>query len=190
MSSTEINLFKPPQKTDSEVWLPVVGYEGLYEVSNQGRVRSIDRDFVTKSGKRYRRKGKIISFAVKKNGFPYKRVSLSKQGWQSMHFVSRLVLTAFVGPPKPGEQACHNNSDPSDNRVENLRWDSPKGNYKDRVKNNTHPTGAKNPNKKLAEEDVLFIRSSKLPAKVLGKLFNVSPEYIYNIRSKITWRHV
>jgi len=153
-------------------------------------VRSIDRNLITKTGKNYIRKGKVLAFNINKVGLPYKRVKLSKDGNASLHLVSRLVLTAFVGHPKQKEQACHNNSDPSDNKLENLRWDSAKGNYKDRIENATYPVGTKNPNRKLKEKDVLFIRNSTLSQKKLGELFGVSPKYIYNIRSRRTWHHV
>lgn len=173
-----------------ETWNPVLGFEGLYEVSSLGNVRSLDRDFALSSGTRYRRKGKILSFNVKKGLHPYRRVVMSKNGEASLCLVSRLVLSAFDRPPLPGEQACHNNSNPSDNRIENLRWDTPVGNYLDRAANGTHPLGEKNNKARIREVDVKFIRESNLPCKALGLHFGLSPKYVSNIKQNISWKHL
>lgn len=174
---------------EQEAWADVVGFEGLYQVSTAGRVKSINRNFVLPCGKRYFRSGKILAFNIKKNGLPYRRVKLCKDGVSSLHLVSRLVLSAFIRSPFQNEQACHNNSDPSDNRLENLRWDTPTGNFSDRHKNGTHPSGSKNGRSILNRSSVNFIRDSKLPHKTLSIHFGVSPKYISNLKSGINWSH-
>ena len=115
-----------------EVWSPVVGYEGLYEVSDAGRVRSLDRQIAHEGrGRRYMR-GRVLSQSAMRNG--YLKVGLP--GGNAL--VHRLVLTAFVGPCPSGMEGCHNDGDRSNNRLDNLRWDSRKENNLDAVVHRTN----------------------------------------------------
>ncbi len=171
-------------------WRAVVGYEGLYEVSSEGNVRSCDRDMLLESGKRYCRKGKVLGFNLKKGSFPYRRVKVSRGGKTKLLMVSRIVLQAFDREPHEGEQACHCNGNVSDNRLSNLRWDCPKGNHSDRVLHGTAPIGEKNPRARLTEADVRAVRTCATPLKELAAKLGVSCRYLSNIRSRITWKHV
>lgn len=119
-----------------ERWLPVVGYEGLYEVSNMGRVRGVDRLEVTKAGYTRQRRGKVRSLKQNRDG--YMVVMLSREGKRRTVKVHRLVLEAFVGPCPEGHEACHYNDDPADNRLQNLRWDTRSENLLDQVRNGIH----------------------------------------------------
>lgn len=106
----------------NEVWHPVVGFEGLYEVSNLGRVRSMDRVIVRSDGKLYIKHGQILSLTPHpKKG--YLHVSLSKGHKQYKHFeVQRLVALHFVEGYQPGLVVNHKNEIKTDNRAENLEW--------------------------------------------------------------------
>lgn len=173
-----------------EKWLPIVGYEGLYEVSDQGRVRSVDRNMVLSSGRRYTRSGRIMSFNIKWGDHPYRRVKLCSNSKPKLVLVSRLVLTAFVRPPKEGEQACHCDNDPSNNALSNLRWDTIHGNYGDRESNGTHPRGENNNRARLTVDDVMKIRAHQGPLSELAQKYGMSRKYISQIRSNRTWKHV
>jgi hypothetical protein len=103
----------------NEQWLPIVGYEDLYEVSNYGRIRSLN----------YMKKGvrKILKCHARL-GY-YIKTSLVKDGVRKYYRVHRLVAQAFLPSPQDGEtQVEHINTDKRDNRVQNLRWVSPRGN--------------------------------------------------------------
>jgi hypothetical protein len=102
------------------MWKPIAGYEGLYEVSAEGEVRSFPRP--TTPG------GVLRPCRV---GAGYHSVMLSKDGKTKRHLVHRLVLAAFVRPPQTGECAMHLNDTPADNRLSNLRWDTFKTNSRD-----------------------------------------------------------
>lgn len=118
-----------------ERWISVPGYEGLYEVSDMGRVRSLDRVVIDKQGTRKRSfKGKMLKPQNVYTG--YTMVALSKDGKVSDWYIHRLVLTAFRGEPAPGAEGCHNNDIRSDNRLENLRWDSHLENVRDAFRRN------------------------------------------------------
>ena len=115
-----------------ERWLPVVGSEGSYEDSDQGRVRSLER--LDSRGRR--RAAKARSLNRQKSG--HLTVTLCHDGVQRAVGVHRLVLEAFVGPCPDGMEACHWNDVPDDNRLENLRWDTRAANIADSVRNGTH----------------------------------------------------
>ncbi|WP_373234004.1 NUMOD4 motif-containing HNH endonuclease [Mycobacterium marinum] len=121
-----------------EQWCPVVGYEGVYEVSDHGRVRSIDRVVPSnRPGKTRLSKGQIMTgFALADTG--HQIVWLSREGRRSGRLIHRLVLEAFVGPCPPGMESCHRNDISSDNRLTNLRWDTRSGNQLDAVRNGIH----------------------------------------------------
>lgn len=111
--------------TANERWLPIPGHEG-YEASDIGRVRSVDRTLVHKNGRLQRRKGVMLKQRQDQDGYWRCRCGLGIPLG-----VHRLVLMAFVGPCPPGMLGLHNNGDPSDSRLENLRWGTPSDNTAD-----------------------------------------------------------
>lgn len=102
-----------------EVWRDVVGYEGLYQVSNLGRVRSLDRVVTTPQGWNRTVQGMVLRQTFNSN---YYQVALSKQGKSCKRNVHRLVAEAFLEPVEGKDYVDHINADRRDNRVENLRW--------------------------------------------------------------------
>ena len=104
-------------------WLPVVGFEGRYEVSDEGQVRGL-------------RRGRLLSPAFVR-GYP--SVNLSAGSLRKARKVHQLVLEAFVGPRPPGAQARHfPDRDTNNNRLENLSWATPLANQRDRDVHGTH----------------------------------------------------
>lgn len=125
--------------TENEKWKPVVGWEGLYEVSDQGRVRSLDREVETSNRHGpcvQKLKGRELKPWAVRTG--HLQVNLSRKGQVSAHYVHRLVLEAFRGTCPPGHEACHYDDDPSNNRLENLRWGTSSENSLDMVRNGNH----------------------------------------------------
>ena len=108
-----------------EIWKDVVGYEGYYQVSNLGRVRSLDR--IAFNGRKI--KGKILSTKVNTPPY-YPRVSLSVNGKMKLVQVHRLVAQAFVYNPDPEHktQVGHKDESRTNNRADNLEWVTPKEN--------------------------------------------------------------
>ncbi|QZT61281.1 NUMOD4 motif-containing HNH endonuclease [Mycolicibacterium austroafricanum] len=128
--------------TPEEEWRPVVDWEDCYEVSNQGRVRSLDRWVANRSSTgRSLMKGRVLAGSIDKIGRPY--VRLSRQQVAHRKTVSRLVLEAFVGPCPEGMEGCHNDGNPANNWIGNLRWDTRTNNIYDAVRHGTHQQASK-----------------------------------------------
>lgn len=153
-------------------WLPVVGFEGLYEVSDSGRVRSIRREGT--SG------GPICHF--ERDGYP--SVMLSANDRRKPYLVHQLVLMAFVGPRPPGAQAAHRNGDRRDNRPANLYWASPGENYAD-LKAHSNHRRAMDKRLKLTPTEVEFVRANykRIKQTDLATMLNVHRGTIQRVHS-------
>jgi hypothetical protein len=140
-----------------EVWLPVVGYEGLYEVSDQGRVRSLDRTVAHPLWKTLRLRGRLLKL-WRRGADDYFAVNLFKEGVGKPVRVHILVATAFIGPRPDGMDVCHGEGGKRDNRPENLRYGTRKENSADKMRDGTHNRGERNSMSKLTEDQVVYIR--------------------------------
>lgn len=121
-----------------ERWLPVVGFEGFYEVSNLGRVRSLDRMvYNPHCDQTSLRPGRVLkAYANKQTA--HQRVSLCVAGERTCCLVHVLVLTAFVGPCPDNHESCHRDDDPENNVDTNLYWGTRADNMRDRSRNGKH----------------------------------------------------
>jgi hypothetical protein len=132
-----------------EQWRAIPEWEGLYDVSDHGRVKSLARVIQQTSrwGKPMtRRWPETILRPVRIGSGGYQAVSLWIARTQVVARISRLVLLTFVGPPPgPEYEAAHSNGDRDDNRLTNLRWATPKENSADRIEHGTDPIGERNP---------------------------------------------
>lgn len=116
-----------PNERDAEQWRPVPGYEGSYEVSDKGRVRSLDRrvQLSTTGHLRFVR-GRVLQQTRHPTGRML--VGLCRDNQHKTVKVHLLVLLAFVGPRPDGMYGCHNDGDLANNTLGNLRWDTPSAN--------------------------------------------------------------
>lgn len=103
-----------------EEWRDIRGYEGFYQVSSLGRVRSLDRDITYSNGLVVHYNGKILSLNRNTNG--YLSVLLSKNNEKKRVMIHRLVAEAFIENPNNFLEVNHKNEDKNDNCVENLEW--------------------------------------------------------------------
>lgn len=106
-------------KPENEIWKDISGYAGLYQVSNLGRVRSLDRTILKRNGVTHRCKGKVLSPMIDKYG--YETFQLGRKNHAKTH---RLVAIAFVNNPNPSEYNVVNHKDENtlNNHADNLEW--------------------------------------------------------------------
>lgn len=161
-----------------EQWKPVVGFERFYEVSNLGRVRSLHW-------------GAPRMLADVRSSSGYMVVSLRGNGNRSgVREVHRLVLEAFVGLPKLGQEACHGNAVRHDNRLENLRWGTRAENLRDMDAHGNRVRGEGIHNARLTEAMVRQIRASVEDDAIVAERLGVPKQCVYRVRKGISWRHV
>lgn len=109
-----------------EIWKEIKGYEGFYEVSNTGKVRSLDRHIIEpRTGGLRKKKGVILSFSKARYG----TVSLQKNGTRTPFLVHRLVADSFIEKIEGKDIINHKDFDKLNNNVENLEWCTQKENY-------------------------------------------------------------
>lgn len=180
-----------------EEWRPVAGYEGSYEVSNMGRIKSLDRYITVQShvgGNQYQkhfdapaktvfRKGRVLK---PKDYRGYKSVNLGRKSFK----VHRLVAQAFIPNPKNKPNINHIDNNPGNNVCFNLEWCTQKENMQHAVRQNRMINGEKVSTAKLSEGDIRKIRSSSLPTRELVKIYNVHRRHISRIKRNIQWKHI
>lgn len=169
-----------------EIWKDIPGYEGRYQVSNMGRVKSLPRvthqKFPSGSVYAYRRTGKILKPRPKACG--HTQVQLGSDGNFLIH---RLVMLAFVGPCPEGKEVCHNDNNPSNNCLSNLRYDTRHSNRVDLIFEGHQGR------QKLSVTDVREIRerlSRGERVSALAKEYHVCHSTIWNIKRGVTFKCV
>lgn len=172
----------------NENWKEIAGYEGKYEVSNFGRVRSMPR--IDTTGRHLpMRVQKLVIFNT--NG--HLRAALSWACKTKRESVHRLVLQTFLGPCPAGMQACHNDGNPKNNRIDNLRWDTPKANQFDRVKHETSNCGERGSCAKLKKDDVYRMRDMRICGAAYQEIatwFGVSLTTAHRAVTRQSWTFI
>ncbi|MBP0440696.1 NUMOD4 domain-containing protein [Tianweitania sediminis] len=181
------------QVAADEEWRSAVGYEGFYEVSSFGRVRSVDRVVTRTVGgvpRPYRCKGRIRSLARDATG----RLSLNicVDGQDETRRVHTLVAEAFLGPRPVGLVTCHCDGDLDNNSVRNLRYDTPAGNSHDALEHDTFQRGSRHYKTTFSDDDVREIRrlSENVPQSELADRFNCRQSTVSRIIHGKRWGHL
>jgi len=174
----------------AEQWLPVKGYEGLYEVSDHGRVKTLARTCANASGTTRRVPGRLLKPSPDVKG--YLRVSLCKDGTQRVGKVHRLVAEVFLGPCPDGLVVAHGPKGKQDNSVGNLSYKTQSENHKeDRLRDGTDLRGEKNVNNRINKHQVLLARhiyrTKRVPLRFLADAWGVSVHTLYNAARCRTW---
>jgi hypothetical protein len=175
-----------------ERWLPVPGFEGFYEVSDFGRVRSVVR--MTTRGIRG---GGIRRPVPDRHG--YLRMALSRYGKVRSRYVHRLVALAFIGPNPPRQEVRHGPGGKLDNRLVNLSYGTRADNENDKVRDGTFRHGGgtywgeRHHQSKLTAAIVLECRRRAAAGEqqtALALEFGISQSAMNNAILGKTWRHL
>lgn len=171
--------------TQAERLVPITGYEGLYDVSNLGRVRSY-HNFG------FKRRDNPRMMNPTKERYGYLQLTLCKNTVHEQIKVHQIVARAFLPPNPGGMQIDHVNGVKTDNRVDNLEWVTPKENTLRSVKTGLKPKGERHWRHKLTKLQVDEIRSlyktGNYTHRSLGEIFGVSHSVVGNVIRNQTWR--
>ncbi len=176
-------IYKEVDSIEGEVWKDIIGWEGMYRISNFSRVYSYPIQ-----GSRF----SPILLKQIKNGFGYFVVNLyySPQK-RKQYLVHRLVGVAFVENPDNKPDINHKDGIKTNNVPDNLEWVTKKENSEHASKNGLLKyIGENHHNNKYLTSEVLFIRNCTLPAPYLAKLFDTNRCTIYSIRKRKSWKHI
>lgn len=180
-----------------EEWKDIKGYEGLYQVSNLGRIYRLPYKIPTGKIK----EGYEVNQRLRgKQNRLYYSVKLRRNGAGVEYYVHRLVANEFVENEKPDkfDQVHHINNDKLDNRAENLQWVNNQLNIQDSFKTTNRmentPKGSKNRSAKLTEEDVKYvwklISEGYSNNEIINKVKNLSKNSLSKIITGKNWKHI
>lgn len=177
-----------------EEWKDILGYEGLYQISSFGRVKSLEREWIAGFNIKVKGQEKIrkISFGTK----GYSQIQLFKNGKHKTCRVHRLVAEAFIPNPDNKSQVNHINGIKTDNIVENLEWCTNEYNMNHAWKNGLHKIriGDKSPNNKLTSNQVIEMRAKFSTGNYLkselANEYSISRTQACDILNRKSWRHI
>lgn len=175
---------EPAAALPGETWRPAIGFEGVYEVSDQGRVRRIAFGMGTRGF------GAPLKQWPTADGHLWVRLASSSRKRQV--YVHRLVMAAFVGPLPDGHVVHHRNADPANNHVSNLEYVTPMQNSRYAVEMGRSSRGESHPAAQLSANDVLDIRA-RFPsekASVLAEEYGIHKDTIYKLANRVRWKHL
>ena len=180
----------------NEIWKDVVGFEGLYQVSTLGRVKSLERRARNGCGTRRVRERILkpgLMWKSKNTNKKYRIVGLAKEGTVVMQLISTLMLTAFVGPRPLGGQALHWNDISTDDRLINLYWGNIKDNAQDAIRNGRIKHGQDNYQASATNDIVRKIRrlyaTGNYKQVDLARKFKRSSVWIHNVVHYKKWKY-
>jgi hypothetical protein len=172
-----------------EEWRDVAGYEGRYQVSSLGRVKSLDRVVRTKDGRLFSLRGIVLRDSPGTHGYPM--LDLSKNGQRKRIGVHIIVARAFIGPTPPGQEVRHQDGDRLNRRADNLEYGTRSQNQLDRNRHGTDNRGERNGNARVTIAQVKEIRSlcGSIPQHEIARLYGISQQTISGIATRKRWAH-
>lgn len=170
---------------NKEEWRDISGWEGFYQISNLGRLKSLKRLFVPKD--------RILKPCVDRKGYLF--AGLFKNGKRlACPKIHRLVLETFVGLRPVGLEGRHKDGDKTNNRLSNIEWSTHIINEHDKYKHGTIMYGSKNGYSKLKETDVVEIRklweTGNFTQWALANKFGVHQSCVWSIIHRKRWKHI
>jgi hypothetical protein len=177
---------------NEEIWKDIEGYEGYYQVSNMGRVKSLAREVICNNGIRILKEKIRKQHTNRHLGYNY--VMLSKDNKQINYRVHRLVADAFIPNPYKKPQVNHIDKVKTNNKVYNLEWCTQEENMKHSYIDELSPKGERSHYSKLKEKDILEIRHKysfcDYTLERLSDEYKSSKSNISLIVNGVTWKHI
>jgi hypothetical protein len=170
-----------------EIWYPIAGCEGRYEVSNLGQIRSIAREVNNNGGIKFL-KERILKPTYDQFGYPH--VNIRGEGSFYRKRIHRIVAETLIPNPLKKKEVNHIDNDPKNNCVSNLEWVTHYENMLHAKTQRRLNHGEKNPSAKLTEKDVLFIRGATMTDFEIAKKFGISKTYVYYVRTGRAWKYL
>jgi len=189
----KIKVHNPNKLPTKEIWENIIKYEGYYQVSNLGSVRSLNRYVNSKFNNKRFAKGKLLKLNTDKDG--YRTCVLCKDNKNKTCKVHRLVLTAFKENSNNYSMSNHLDGNKKNNYIDNLEWCNQSINEK-----HAHRIGLKNhkgenhSQSRLKEIDIKKIRglrkTFKLKYNEIAKIFGINDSYAWEIVNRKAWSHI
>jgi len=176
-----------------EIWKQIPGYEGLYEISNLGRARSMPRVLLESRGHTRKYRSKILEGSMNEQG--YRSVMLCKDFVQVLHAVARLVAKAFIPNPDDRAEVNHKNGNKLDNSMDNLEWSTHQENCIHRNAVLKKNIGEKHRLAKMTNEQVISMRKMReetgLSCRIIAERHGLKDAASIHgaIRGR-TWKHI
>jgi len=167
-----------------EQWRDIPGHEGAYQVSDLGRVRSLDREVAYRDGRKPRFfRGRVVRPRRLNHGHLSVGVGREPDGSRRYMLIHRAALLAFVGPCPPGQEVRHLNGDPEDNRLENLAYGTRTENLQDRTRHNQRRLS-------LSQVKSIKARLGSVSQHALAREFQVSRSLVAHIAAGRSYANV
>ena len=178
----------------TEEWKDIIGYEGLYQVSNLGRVKSMNRVIYYSDGRKFNYYSQILKVNINKRNYNNNIVHLYKNGIRKAIPVHRLVATSFIVNNDNLPEVNHIDGNRNNNKVENLEWSSRKDNMKHAFDNGLiNNIGINHGNNIYAESQIIEVKKLlllKLPHKQIEEITGVKKGTIEQISRNKQWKHI
>lgn len=169
----------------NEVWKDIKGYEGLYQISDSGKVKSLPKI----TGSRFRKESIILYANTNRWGYSY--VTLCVKNVMKSLTIHNLLAVHFIPNPLNKKYVNHINGNKADNLLENLEWVTAKENVQHAIKIGLAGSiGSTNPNSKLNEYQVIEIFKSPQRYGILASIFGISKSQIVDIKRGRRWSHL
>lgn len=171
-----------------EIWKDIEGYEGFYQVSNTGRVKSLQREVPVKNGLYRIKKESILRPFKTHNG--YLSIILRNNKKSKNFLVHRLVAVAFIPNPEKKETVNHKNGVKDQNNVANLEWNTQRENLCHALQTHLRKPKKKSLSECQALAAITIMSVKKRSGASISRVFNVSKSTIDRIRKRETWKHI
>lgn len=176
-----------------EIWIPVVGYEGFYEVSNAGRVRSIERKGLYRGRWKDTEmlfRAKDMKVSTTKTGYCYLALKLPNEK-SIKYLLHRIVMRAFVGASTADRpQVNHIDGDKANNNLSNLEYCSSQENLLHLTRVLKRKIGGSGGYSKLTEDQAKAVISDKRTLKAIGDEYGISLQAVWYIQKGKNWAHL